>query len=105
VASRRLYDEGVAVQASPSMAALAPGAVVRLSPADANRLGVASGDTVRLSGSRGAGEVTATIDPALAAGSVGIWFNQPGVAASAYIDATEAVTTLQVETLGRGGEA
>ena len=105
VASRRLYDEGVAVQASPSMAALPPGAVVRLSPADANRLGVASGDPVRLSGSRSASEVTATIDPALAAGSVGIWFNQPGVSASAYIDATEAVTTLQVETLGRGGQA
>ena len=44
VATRKLYDPARSCQHSPSLAGLAPGAVLRLNPADFDRLGVAAGD-------------------------------------------------------------
>jgi len=102
VATRRLYDDGVAVQRSPGLAGLAPGASLRLHPADLERLGVAEGGTVRLSSSRTTLEVPVTADVSLPRGSAGVWFNQPGVAAAELIDATAPVTLVQVASAQAG---
>ena len=68
--ARVLYDRGTLVQQGPSLARLAPEAVLRLHPADAARLGVADGGRVRLTGSAGSAELPAALDASLAPGTV-----------------------------------
>jgi NADH-quinone oxidoreductase subunit G len=68
--ARVLYDRGTLVQHGPSLAPLAPGAVLRLHHADAARLGVADGGRVRLTGSAGSAELPAALDASLTPGTV-----------------------------------
>ena len=105
VASRKLYDQGVAVSTSPAMAALPPGSVLRINRYDFDRLGVADGDTVRLTSPRTSVTAQILLDTTLPRGSVGVWFNQPGTCAADLVDASSLVTTVQVETLGANGAA
>jgi len=105
VASRKLYDQGVAVATSPAMAALPPGSVLRVNRYDFDRLGVAEGDTVRLTSPRTSVNAVVVLDTTLPRGSVGVWFNQPGICAADLVDASSPVTTVQVETLGSSGAA
>ena len=102
VSTRRLYDEGVAVQHSPGLAGLAPGATLRLHPADLERLGVADGGTVQVTSSRTTLRVPVSVDASLPRGSAGVWFNQPGVNAAELIDASEPVTLVQVASVDGG---
>ncbi len=51
--TRRLYDNGVAVQGTPALANLKAWSVLRLNHFDLDRLGVATGDVVGVSGPRG----------------------------------------------------
>ncbi len=53
--SRRLYDRGVAMQGSPALAALVAVTTLRLNHLDLDRLGVADGGEVLVSGPRGRG--------------------------------------------------
>jgi NADH-quinone oxidoreductase subunit G len=105
VATRKLYDEGVAVQTSPSLASLAPGSVLRVNRYDFERLGVSEGDLVRVTSHRAVREAAIQIDDTVPRGSAGIWFNQPGLRAGDLIDASSPVATVQVETLGGGASA
>ena len=105
VASRKLYDQGVAVSTSPAMAALPVGSVLRINRYDFDRLGVAEGDTVRLTSPRSSVVVEVALDATLPRGSVGVWFNQPGLCAADLVDATALVTTVQIDTLGSSGAA
>ncbi len=102
VSTRRLYDEGVAAQHSPGLAGLAPGASLRLHPADLERLGVADGGTVTVTSSRTSLSVTVAADASLPRGSAGVWFNQPGVAAAELINVADPVTLVQVASVGGG---
>ena len=76
--ARTMYDDGVMMRESPSLRPLAPGAAAYLNPSDAQGLGVAPGDRVRIDSDRGALEVGADIDPSLHPGTVYVPFNQPG---------------------------
>ncbi|MGH9183746.1 MAG: molybdopterin oxidoreductase family protein, partial [Acidimicrobiales bacterium] len=100
VSSRRLYDGGTLVQRSPSLAGLVPGARLRVNPAHLDRLGVASGDRVRVTSRRGAVVVAAVADPEVPAGTAHLAFNQPGALAADLIDAARAVTEVRLERPG-----
>ncbi|HUU61949.1 MAG TPA: molybdopterin dinucleotide binding domain-containing protein, partial [Acidimicrobiia bacterium] len=68
--ARVLYDRGTLAQQGPALAGLAAAPALRLHPADAARLGLAEGGAARLSGSSGAVERPAVLDPSLAPGTV-----------------------------------
>jgi NADH-quinone oxidoreductase subunit G len=100
VSTRSLYDLGAMVQHCPSMAHLAPGPRVRVNPHDLERLGLASGDRVRMVSSRATTELPVTAWSGLPRGSISITFNQPGqIAAADIIDASQPVTDIRMESL------
>jgi NADH-quinone oxidoreductase subunit G len=100
VAGRSLYDCGTLVQHCPSMARLAPGPRARVNPHDLERLGLASGDRVRMVSSRSAVELQVAAWTGVPRGSISITFNQPGpVSAADFIDVSQPVTDLRMETL------
>ena len=72
--SRRLYDNGVAVQGSPSLATLKAVSVLHLNHFDLDRLGVATGDVVGVSGARGSIRLPVALDDAVPRGVVEIAF-------------------------------
>ncbi|CAN5735372.1 NADH-quinone oxidoreductase subunit G [soil metagenome] len=98
VVTRKLYDQGTLVQHSPSIAGLAPGTTLRVSPLDFERLGVAPGAQVRATSSRGSVTVAAGPDPGLPRGTAALVFNQADVVAATLLDATAPVTELRVES-------
>ena len=100
VSARSLYDLGAMVQHCPSMAHLAPGPRVRVNPHDLERLGLASGDRVRMVSSRATTELPVTAWTGVPRGSISITFNQPGhVVAADIIDASQPVTDIRMESL------
>jgi anaerobic selenocysteine-containing dehydrogenase len=105
VASRKLYDQGVATSTSPALAVLAPGSTLRINRYDFDRLGVTEGDTVRLTSPRTSVPAVVALDTTLPRGSVGVWFNQPGICAADLTDASLPVTIVQVDTMVTGGGA
>ena len=78
VSSRSLYDGGATLQHCPSLAHLGPGPRVRVNPHDLERLGLASGDRVRMVSSRATIELPVTAWRGVPRGSISITFNQPG---------------------------
>ena len=98
VSARRLYDLGVTLQRSPSMAGLATEAVLHMNPTDHERLGVAPGSQVKVTSSRTTLLVDAVPDAGVSRGTVTLGFNRPGTRAADLIDATELVTDVRVET-------
>jgi NADH-quinone oxidoreductase subunit G len=104
VSTRSLYDLGASVQRCPSMAHLAPGSRVRVNPHDLERLGLASGDRVRIVSSHATTVLPVTAWTGIPRGSVSITYNQPGeVNAADIIDAAALVTEVRLETVrGKG---
>jgi NADH-quinone oxidoreductase subunit G len=100
VSGRKLYDAGTFVQHSPSLAPLAPGATLRVHPADLERLGLVSGARVRVTSSRTSLVLVAVADHGVPKQTAALSFNQPGPGAADLIDATGAVTDVRIETLG-----
>jgi predicted molibdopterin-dependent oxidoreductase YjgC len=96
VATRKMYDQGVGVQHSPSSADLAQPSDVRVHPAELAALGVADGATVRVTSARGTLEATVTADAGVPQGSAAMIFNQVNSVA-ALIDAASRVTTVRIE--------
>jgi len=96
VADRSMYDAGVLVAHSPSLAGLAPGAVAGLEPADLGRHGLAEGEVVDLIADRGTVQVAVTADPGVARGTVHLWVCQADVDAGRLIDASAPVTRVRV---------
>ena len=76
--ARTMYDDGVICQQGPSIGKLAPGAAAHLNPADAKKLGVASGNLVKLSALTEEAELPVLVDGSLPDGVVYVPFNQPG---------------------------
>jgi predicted molibdopterin-dependent oxidoreductase YjgC len=99
VAGRELYDAGSLVAHSPSLAPLARGTSVALGTYDAERLGVSTGDRVRITSARGSFETEVTIHAGVPRGAAVMAFNQPGQGAADLIDASTPVTDVRVETL------
>jgi len=105
VAPRRLYDNGAAVLASPSLARLVPEASAAANPSDLARLGVGVGESVRVRSPRGEVTLVAHGDAGVPKGVLVIEFNlsQPGEgaanAAARLIDATAVVNDVRLETL------
>jgi anaerobic selenocysteine-containing dehydrogenase len=99
VTGRKLYDAGLAVAKSPSLAALAPGSTLIVSRSDRDRLGIADGDEVKVSSARSSFLVRAVSDPGMPKGVAYLPFNQPGSCANDLIDASAAVTDIRVETV------
>jgi NADH-quinone oxidoreductase subunit G len=97
VVRRKLYDRGTLVQHSPSLAALAERATLRLHPQDFDRLGIVPGDDVRVTSSRGHVTVAAQPDPAVARGVAVLDANKAGGRANVLIDANSPVTDVRVE--------
>jgi predicted molibdopterin-dependent oxidoreductase YjgC len=102
VAPRRLYDEGVLVQACPSLAPIATRARLRANPYDLDRLDITTGKRVRVSSSRrdagGAMVMEAEADETVPRGVAVVGFNLVGEAAGELIDADRPVTDVRLET-------
>jgi NADH-quinone oxidoreductase subunit G len=99
VAVRTLYDAGALVSRSPALAPLAAGPCLRANPADLARMGVTTGDRVRVTSSRKSLVLDVAADPHVLRGSAVLVFNAPGEGAAELIDAAETVTDLRVETV------
>ncbi len=104
VVGRRLYDDGTLVQRSPSLAGLAPTAVLHLSPKDHDQVGVgvAGVTQVRVRSAKGEVTVPAVIDKSLAPGTASLAFHQPGTAAAELIDSGAPVTEIRIESVEAG---
>ena len=72
--SRRLYDNGIAVQGSPSLATLKAVSVLHLNHFDLDRLGVVTGDVVGVSGPRGSIRLPVALNDAVPRGVTEIAF-------------------------------
>jgi NADH-quinone oxidoreductase subunit G len=97
IASRKLYDEGVSTQHSPSLSKLAPGTVLRINPYDFDRMGIEPGDRMQITSSRGSVGADVHIDGGVPRGCAAVFFNQPGVQVGQLIDAAERVTDVRIE--------
>jgi NADH-quinone oxidoreductase subunit G len=99
VVTRELYDLGINTQMSPSLAGLARGTRVHLHPVDAERLGVRTGSSVRLSTERGSLTVDVVVDDGVVRWTAWVPFNQPGGNVSSLLDSTRLVTDARIETV------
>ncbi len=72
--SRRLYDNGVAVQGSPALTTLKAVSVLHLNHFDLDRLGVVTGDVVGVTGTRGSIRLPVALDDAVPRGVTEIAF-------------------------------
>jgi NADH-quinone oxidoreductase subunit G len=102
VAGRTLYDAGALVSRSPSLAALAQGPRLRANPADLGRLGVKTGDRIRVTSARTSLVLDVVADPHVLRGSAVLVFNAPGEGAAELIDASQPVTDVRIETVKPG---
>ena len=98
VTTRRLYDRGTLVSHAPSLAGLAVDGVLVANPGDLDRLGVAAGDTVKVTSPRGAITTPVQPDETVPPGTVVLSWNQGDPAPSVLIDAGSPVTEVRVET-------
>jgi anaerobic selenocysteine-containing dehydrogenase len=99
VAARTLYDQSVGVLRSPALAGLVPPSVdLRLHPSELERLGLGTGDRVRVTSTRTSLTLQAVADAGVPRGSAAVTFNLPGAGASDLIDVSEPVTDVRVET-------
>ena len=101
VSGRKLYDAGVGVQRSPSLALLAPPSWVGVKPGSLDRLGLRDGDDVMVTTGRGRLEMPVRADPDLAEGCAWVPFNQPDGGAADLIDAAADFTSVVIGPTSR----
>jgi predicted molibdopterin-dependent oxidoreductase YjgC len=77
--ARTLFDDGVLMRHSTSLAELAPGAFAYFNNDDARRLGLVPNDEVDVKTNEGSARLTVRTDESLAHGVVYVPFNQPGI--------------------------
>lgn len=99
VTGRTLYDGGITVAASDSLAALVAEPVLLIHPQDRDRIGVEDGAEVRVTSARGSVTLPVRADIAITAGTAYLPFNLPGAGVGALVDLSSAVTDLRVESL------
>ncbi len=103
VASRRLYDRGAALSASPALSALASETTVHASPYDLDRLGVSTGDVVRVVSPRGSFDLAVTSNPDVTRGTAQIYTNTwsangTDVAGTMIVNADDVVAEIRLES-------
>lgn len=102
VVTRKMYDQGTLVTQAAHLAPLATPAgagAARLNPADLARLGVESGTTVKVSGSRGQLMVPAVADDGVPKGTVAFVHDAATGGAFALVEPDRSVTDVHVETV------
>ncbi|HET9444513.1 MAG TPA: molybdopterin-dependent oxidoreductase, partial [Acidimicrobiales bacterium] len=99
VVGRKLYDRGVLVGMSPSLAPLPAEPVLKVHPSDLDRLGVRSGGQVRLRSARVTATIVAQADDHQPRGTASIPFNVDGLDTAALLSSDEVVTQIAIETL------
>jgi NADH-quinone oxidoreductase subunit G len=99
VAGRMLYDNGSAVAASPSLANLTKPVVLRANGRDLDRLGVATGAQVRVSGAHASYIVSVEVDNGVPAGSAWLPVNVAADDARTLIDSSQPVTDIRIENI------
>ncbi|MDP7068753.1 MAG: NADH-quinone oxidoreductase subunit NuoG [Acidimicrobiales bacterium] len=99
VSGRKLWDAATATVHSPSLQALAQAPALKVHPNDLQRLGILSGDDVRVISTRSTETVTVIADENIRRGTAMLPFNQPGGGANRFIDADAAVNDIRIETL------
>ncbi|MDG2428869.1 MAG: NADH-quinone oxidoreductase subunit NuoG [Acidimicrobiales bacterium] len=96
VVDRSMYDTGVFVAHSPSLAGLAPGTRAGMEPTDIARHGITEGEVIDLISSRGTIQVEVAADFGVTRGTVHLRANQPGACATVLIDAAAPVTEVRL---------
>ncbi|MGA0220427.1 MAG: molybdopterin-dependent oxidoreductase, partial [Ilumatobacteraceae bacterium] len=104
VLSRRLYDAAVSTATSPSLESLPGGRGLSVHPSDLERIGVSSGDDVKVIGSRGSVVLPVCVDDRVNRGTVWAPFNQPTGELSEgdvrdVVDVDAPVTDVRIERL------
>jgi NADH-quinone oxidoreductase subunit G len=100
VSGRQLYDAGRVVTQTPILRALArDDQVLRVHPQELARLGVSSGDEVRVTSSRTTLTLRVVDDVGVPPGVAAMAFTADGLGAAELIDADAPVTDLRVETI------
>ena len=98
VAGRKLYDQGTLVQHSAHLAGLVTEHAIRTHPSTLAPLGIESGGQVRIVNGQKSMLITVETDEAIARGTAVLPFNVSGDGPADFIDATQPVTNLKVET-------
>jgi predicted molibdopterin-dependent oxidoreductase YjgC len=95
--SRRLYDAGITVASSPSLAPLAPGERLHVHPLDLDRLGATTGTSLKVSSAHASLTMQVEADAAVARGVAWLPFNQPGAAAARLLAGADGVIDVRLE--------
>jgi anaerobic selenocysteine-containing dehydrogenase len=102
VLSRRLYDRGVAMQGSPALHGLIPTTSLSLNHFDLDRLGLAHGDVVKVSGAKGSVDLPVALDDGVARGTTEIVFGTLDASGEnvvrELVDGSNVITQLRLET-------
>jgi len=99
VSGHTLYDQGVGVQRSPSLAGLPPAPRLRANPYDLDRLGLTTGDSVRVRSGHASFVIEVVAHSGVPRGSAALPFNLEGQSAGELIDASGPVTDVRLETV------
>ena len=103
---RKLYDQATSVAMSPSLAGLAPEAVLRLSPGDVDRLGIAPGERVQVEVRGGRTLVVpCRPDPGVPRGVAALAYLQPGAVTAELLDSDQRFIEVRVDTRAAGRSA
>ncbi|MHB1251827.1 MAG: NADH-quinone oxidoreductase subunit NuoG [Acidimicrobiales bacterium] len=102
VLSRRLYDRGIAMQGSPALHALVPTTTLALNHFDLDRLGVTSGDLVKVTGPKGTFELAVELNDGVARGTADVAIGTRSDAGEYVVDklndARSPITQIRLET-------
>jgi NADH-quinone oxidoreductase subunit G len=100
--SRRLYDNGIAMQGSPALANLRAVTTLYLNHFDLDRLGVSTGDVVNVNGPRGVARLPVALDNDVPRGTTEVAFGSLDVAGvdtlRPILDTSKATIQVRLET-------
>jgi NADH-quinone oxidoreductase subunit G len=99
---RKLWDQGTMVQQSASLAGLPADAVLRLAPADAERLGLSTGDRAVVDRDNDQLDVKVAVDAAVPAGTAWLPFRLPGFDVRQLLSTGRSMSHIVIRP---GGEA
>lgn len=98
VAGRKLYDLGTLVQHSPHLAGLIAEETLRVHPTMLATLGIETGGDVRLRNAKGDMVMPVIADERVARGVAVLPFGLSEAGAAMFIDATQSITNIRLET-------
>ena len=98
VVGRKLYDQAISTQLSPSLSGLTPGAKLHLHSLDLDRLG-GPGAPLQVTSKTASVVLTAVADDGVPRGAAWVEFNQSNVNVAALLDSTSLATDVRVETV------